>query len=247
KIATVFILARFLISLPESSVIFEIDWMIVLAWIAIVTILIGNLSALWQKSAKRMMAYSSIAHAGFMLAGIVAASRFGMESLLFYATIYLFMNFAAFLVIKIISERSELDNMEDFAGLGKEMPFVGVAAVIIMLSLTGLPPTAGFTAKLLIFSSVYDAYQTNQEPLLLALFIVGLFNTVLALFYYLKIPYYLYFHSRGKENSVLLQHRNNRKIRENILLGLLIFPLLILFFKSNWLTEIISLVTLEFY
>lgn len=116
-----------------------------------------------------------------------------------------------------------------------------------MLSLTGLPPTAGFTAKLLIFSSVYEAYQTNQEPLLLALFIVGLLNTVLALFYYLKIPYYLYFHSRGKENSVLLQHRNNRKIRENILLGLLIFPLLILFFKSNWLTEIISLVTLEFY
>ena len=194
-----------------------------------------------------MMAYSSIAHAGFMLAGIVAASRFGMESLLFYATIYLFMNFAVFLVINMLTAQSGSENMDGFAGLGKEFPFLGVASVVIMLSLTGIPPTAGFTAKLLVFSSVYDAYQTNQEPLLLALFIVGLINTVLALFYYVKIPYYLYFHSRGKENSVLLQHRFKQKKRENILLALLIFPLLILFFKSNWLTEIISLVTLEFY
>lgn len=247
KIAAIIILARFLNGLPESNVVFELDWIRLLAWIAMITMLLGNLSALWQKNAKRMMAYSSIAHAGFMLVGIVAGSTFGLESLLFYASVYLITNFAAFLVISVLSEFSGEENMEDFAGLGRDFPFLGVAAVVIMLSLTGLPPTAGFTAKLLIFSSVYEAYQTNQEPLLLALFIVGLLNTVLALFYYLKIPYYLYFHSRGKENSVLLQHRNNRKIRENILLGFLIFPLLILFFKSNWLTEIISLVTLEFY
>lgn len=251
KIAGVIILARFLVMLPETNAIVDaevdINWSTVLAWVAIVTMLVGNLSALWQKNAKRMMAYSSIAHAGFMLAGIVAGSAFGFESLLFYATIYLFMNFAAFLVITILSERNGSENMSDFAGLGKEFPFLGVAAVIVMLSLTGLPPTAGFTAKLLIFSSVYEAYQTNQEPLLLGLFIVGLLNTVLALFYYVKIPYYLYFHSREKENSVLLHSRDNQKIRENILLGLLIFPLLILFFKSSWLTEIISLITLEFY
>jgi NADH-quinone oxidoreductase subunit N len=203
--------------------------------------LIGNLSALWQKNAKRMMAYSSIAHAGFMLAGLVAFSEFGLESLLFYASIYLIMNFAAFLLIKMLSESRGIDKISDFSGLGKHLPFLGVASVIIMLSLTGLPPTAGFTAKLLIFSSVWDTYQTNHEPVLLVLFIVGLLNTVLALFYYIKIPYYLYFRSQDDENSVLLQRNQNSNFREKILLGILIFPLLILFFKSSWLTDFINL------
>lgn len=241
KIAAVIILFRFLNELPVSNIGYDVNWMKVLSWIAIITMLLGNLSALWQKNAKRMMAYSSIAHAGFMLAGVVAFSEFGLDSLLFYASIYLIMNFAAFLMIKMLSEDRRIEKMSDFAGLGKKVPFLGVASVIIMLSLTGLPPTAGFTAKLLIFSSVWDAYQTNHEAVLLVLFIVGLLNAVLALFYYIKIPYYLYFRSRDDENSVLLQRNKKSNFQEKILLGLLIFPLLILFFKSSWLTDFINL------
>lgn len=241
KIAAIIILLRFLGFVPLENMTLDLNWMRIFSWIAIVTMLIGNLSALWQKNAKRMMAYSSIAHAGFMLAGVVAFSEFGIESLLFYASVYLLMNFAAFLLIKILCETNRIEKMSDFSGMGKEMPFIGIASIIIMLSLTGLPPTAGFTAKLLIFSSVWDTYQTNHEPVLLVLFIVGLLNSVLALFYYLKIPYYLYFHSRGDGKSVFLQSKKKHGLQENILLGFLIFPLLVLFFKPSWLTDFINL------
>lgn len=241
KIAAIIILVRFLGFLPMENLTLDLNWVRILSWIAIITMLIGNLSALWQKNAKRMMAYSSIAHAGFMLVGVVAFSEFGLESLVFYASIYLIMNFAAFLLIKILSDTKRIEKMSDFAGLGKEMPFLGIASIIIMISLTGLPPTAGFTAKLLIFSSVWDTYQTNHEPVLLALFVVGLLNSVLSLFYYLKIPYYLYFHSRADEKYVVLQSEKKHHLQENILLGCLIFPLLILFFKSSWLTDFINL------
>ena len=244
KIAAAIALLRFVAAVRTPEVISSFDWNTVLSVVAIATMLIGNLSALWQKNAQRMLAYSSIAHAGFMLLGVIAYSRFGLDSLLFYGVVYLFMNFAAFALIKILKQSGHA-LIKDFAGWGKASPFIGVATIIIMISLTGIPPTAGFTAKLLLFSSVWEAYQTNHEPILLLLFGVGLFNTVLALFYYIKIPYYMFFRSASHKVPVTLQ-KNRDILPEKYLLGVLVFPLLILFFKSNWLTDLIHLVTFEF-
>ena len=246
KIVASIVLFRFLASLPVVTNLFWISPVQILAFIAIASMLVGNLSALSQTNAKRMMAYSSIAHAGFMLSGIVAYSRFGLQSLLFYAVVFFVMNFAAFLIIKMCNMETGNENMKDFAGWGQKYPFIAISTVVVMISLTGLPPTAGFTAKLLIFSAVWEAYQTNNDVVMLILFIVGLLNTVLAVFYYIKIPYYMFFRQARAENTLTLQSKNGSIRNEKYLLGILIFPLLFLFFKSSWLTDFIKLVAFEF-
>jgi NADH-quinone oxidoreductase subunit N len=205
----------------------------ILIAIAIITLTVGNFSALWQKNAKRMLAYSSIAHAGFILIGLLAVNELGWQSVLFYITVYLFMNFAAFLLIDIISNHLKSEEIEDYRGLGIQHPFLGVAFVIIMIALTGLPPTAGFTAKLFIFSALWQAYQNTGDNLVLLLFIVGLFNVAVALFYYLRIPYYLFFRS-GKELNTL-----NLSMYTILLLVFLILPVFLFFFRADWLMNII--------
>lgn len=202
--------------------------------VAILTLVIGNFSALWQKNAKRMLAYSSIAHAGFILAGLLAVNELGRQSVLFYITAYLFMNFAAFLLIDAINYQQKTEEIEDYKGLGIQNPLLGVAFIIIMIALTGLPPTAGFTAKLFIFSAVWQAYQSSGDALLLLLFVVGLFNVAVALFYYLRIPYYMFFRNGKELNSI------NLSIYTVLLLIVLIIPVFLFFFKADWLMNILS-------
>lgn len=231
------------------------SWQVVMAIIAIITIIIGNFAALWQKNAKRMMAYSSIAHSGFILVGVLAASELGMLSVLFYLGIYACMNLATFLMIHMVSKKSGAEEISQYKGLGLQYPFIGVLLLIAMISLTGLPPTAGFTAKLFIFSSLWSAYQDTQSTILFTLFILGLFNTVVSLFYYLKIPYYMFF-KKSETSSMkgqFTKHEASGKQTqykfhsfEKILALILIFPLLILFFKSDWLIEFIHTIPFKF-
>ena len=237
KLAGLVLLIRFVPvvqSLPS-------DWggQSLLAGIAIVTMTVGNIAALGQTHAKRMMAYSSIAHSGFLLIGVVAYTAFGLRSVLFYAAVYLLMNFAAFLLIQLISKRTGQEHMIDFRGMGRQYPELGVAVLVVMIALTGLPPTAGFTAKLLIFSSLWEAYQQHPQPLLLTLFVVGLINTAVALFYYLKIPFYMFF----REPEIKIPSREagrSENIFDKILVSLLIFLLLVLFFKPEALLNFIA-------
>lgn len=230
-------------------------WQILIAVIAMVTIVVGNFAALWQKNAKRMMAYSSIAHSGFILIGVLSASELGMLSVLFYLSIYAFMNLATFLMIKMISKKSGAEEISHYKGLGLRYPFIGVLMLIAMISLTGLPPTAGFTAKLFIFSSLWNAYQDSNSTILFILFVLGIFNTVVSLFYYLKIPYYMFF-KNSETSSVkgqftqheLYSRQTEYKFDsfEKILAFALIFPLLVLFFKSDWLIEFINTIPFKF-
>jgi NADH-quinone oxidoreductase subunit N len=165
-----------------------------LAVLALAGILIGNLSALRQTDAKRLLAYSTIAHAGFLLVGVVALSEAGFEAALFYAGTYLFISLAAFFLIDLLARSNGTTlTISQFAGLGARQPLLSVALTIIMLALTGLPPTVGFTAKLLSFSALYEAYQRSGGPWLLALFALGLLNALISLVYYLKIPFLLFF------------------------------------------------------
>ena len=211
-----------------------------LAGVAVVTMTVGNVAALGQTNAKRMMAYSSVAHAGFLLVGVVAATSFGRQSVLFYAVVYSLMNIGAFWLIELLRRRTGQERITGFAGLGRRHPRLGVAVLIVMLALTGLPPTAGFTAKVLIFSSLWEAYQQHPYPMLLTLFAVGLINTAIALFYYLKIPFYLFFReAEGAPPSEGVSTSGN--IFDEILASLLIILLLVLFFKPELLLTFIAI------
>ena len=225
-----------------------LDWQWVISVLAIVTIVVGNFAALSQQNAKRMLAYSSIAHSGFLLVGVVAFSEYSERSILFYAGIYLLMNFAAFLLISMISRETGRELIPEYKGLGRRFPLTGILMLLTMISLTGLPPTAGFTAKLLIFSSLWQTYQVSGSTIMALLLLIGLLNTVVSLFYYLKIPYFMFFkeekantEGESKAGSAVLSMAKG----EALLAVLLVFPLLLWFFKAEWLLDLINFLLLS--
>ncbi|MCS6832333.1 MAG: NADH-quinone oxidoreductase subunit N, partial [Flammeovirgaceae bacterium] len=198
-----------------------------LSVIAVASMLIGNLGALWQKSFKRLLAYSSIAHSGFMLLAIPTVQMAGFQSLTYYLVVYLFMNFAAFFLADVLEKQKSSDYLSQFQGAGMHTSFVGILTVVLMISLAGLPPTAGFTAKLLVFSALWSTIQQTQHQLLLVAFFLGVLNTALALFYYLKIPFFMFF--RKNEDDIDFEPT----FWQVVLLTLYVFPLLLLFFMPS--------------
>lgn len=217
-----------------------VDWQLILGVIAILSLSIGNLAALAQNNVKRLLAYSSIAHAGFLISGLIAFSHLGVRSVMFYAGIYLLMNFAAFALVEKMSEKSGSEDVRKFKGLGGKIPFIGVIFVLVMISLTGLPPTAGFNAKLFVFSALWEAYQESGSQLLLTVFIFGLVNTVIALFYYLKIPYYMFFKKPEAEVAADIS------IQWKVYMLVLTVPLIVFFFKPDWIMNYIEKIILNF-
>jgi NADH-quinone oxidoreductase subunit N len=158
-----------------------VEWNTVVAALSVLTMTIGNLVAVWQDNLKRMLAYSSIAHAGYMLMGIVVMSSNGVAAVLFYLLMYFVMNLGAFYAVMLIADRIGSEHIDDYRGLGKRAPVVGVALSIFLISLTGLPPTAGFVGKLFLFSAVLDS------PAFIWLAIVGVVNSVISLYYYARV------------------------------------------------------------
>jgi NADH-quinone oxidoreductase subunit N len=209
-------------------------WQTGLCVIILLTLTVGNFAALRQPDARRMLAYSSVAHAGFLLIGVVAGNDAGTESLLFYLGIYLFMNLAAFGLVSFFSQISGSERIESFAGLGSQRQLAAVATVVVMVALAGLPPTAGFTAKLLIFSSLWESWQASGNVWLLAVFGIGLLNVAVSLFYYLKIPFYLFFRPAGELNGT------QTGIYGGLLIAALTLPVVVFFFKPEWLFRVIT-------
>lgn len=152
-----------------------------IAAIAILTMTIGNLGALGQSNAKRMMAYSSIAHAGYMLAGLtVLNAEKGVAAVLYYLVVYLFMNLGAFLTIVALENARGSCELRDLRGAVRQYPLLSVALVVFLFSLVGLPPLAGFMGKYLIMAEL-----ANQSSWFLVVFI-GL-NSVVSLYYYMRL------------------------------------------------------------
>lgn len=195
-----------------------------LAAIAILSMIIGNFGAIWQDNVKRMLAYSSIGHTGFMLMALFVFSESGFRALTFYLAIYVIMNMAAFIIVDEIEERSGKENITDYKGLGKHIGTLMVGMVIVLISLTGLPPTAGFTAKFLVFSSALEAYNLSGSFLLLAMIITGAISTLVSLFYYFKIPLNAFL--RDNENSVQLLPATAKTYISLFLVFLLMFFIL---------------------
>jgi NADH-quinone oxidoreductase subunit N len=167
------------------------DWLPVVIVLAATTMTLGNLVALTQDNVKRMLAYSSIAHTGYMLVGLAAyagGQQQGLEGLLFYGAAYSFMNLGAFAVIAALQKRAGVtSSLATFAGLGRREPALGILMTLFLLSLTGIPPTAGFFAKALI---ILAAVQAGGWVAFLAVLVV--LNAAAAAFYYLRVVVYMY-------------------------------------------------------
>jgi len=164
----------------------EIEWTSVFIPLAILSMAVGNIVAIAQTNIKRMLAYSSIAHAGYALLGVIAATNEGLASMMNYLLIYAFMNIGAFAVIIMLrSEGFRGDNIFDYEGLAKTHPVLAALMLIFMFSLTGIPPTAGFIGKLYIFMSAINAGYTW-------LVVVAVVFSVISAYFYLRIVMFMY-------------------------------------------------------
>lgn len=163
------------------------EWLLLLMILSVASMIYGNIVALWQTNVKRLLAYSSIAHAGYILLGIIVMDELGTQAALFYMLSYLFMNFGAFLVAIMIANKTGSENIEDYRGLGKRMPLAGAAMTVFLISLVGLPPTVGFIGKLMIFSALLA-----KGSVFIWLALVGILTSVISLYYYMLIPLNMY-------------------------------------------------------
>jgi NADH-quinone oxidoreductase subunit N len=181
----------FVIALPAS----QPQWSWAIAILAALTMTLGNLAALRQSSLKRMLAYSSIAHAGYALVGLVPGTSQGVSAVLFYLFAYTFMNLGAFAVVTALERLGENDVLNGrFAGLADRQPALAAAMAIFMFSLAGIPPFAGFFAKFFVFSA---AMAEGWGWLVL----IGVVNSVISAFYYLGITVQMYFRKEAEAQS----------------------------------------------
>ncbi len=189
-----------------------LDWTPLIIVLSGITMTLGNLIAIPQTNIKRMLAYSSIAHAGYLLLGVAAMtySPIAIPAILIYLFAYLFMNLGAFAVVILISSRLGSDDIRDYAGLVKRAPVPAFALVIFLLSLSGIPPTAGFFGKFYLFSA---AIQSNN-PAIFWLTVVAIVNTIISVYYYLNVVRQMFF-VRSKQTTPI---RSSRPL--NFVIGL---------------------------
>ena len=179
------------------------------------------------------MAYSSIAHSGFLLVGVAAFIPQGLHFMLFYAAIYLLMNFAVFTFLQYF-EMHGMSLMSDFSGKAKAFVWPAIGITVGLVALTGLPPTAGFTSKLFIFSGLWEAYEETHKTLLIWLLVFGLMNTVISLFFYLRIPYFAFIRA-GEPVS-----KQKTMVFENLLGLILVVLIVVIFFMPGLLMGLIN-------
>jgi NADH-quinone oxidoreductase subunit N len=169
------------------------EWWAMLVAMAIVTMTLGNFLAIYQTNMKRMLAYSSIAQAGYTMIGLVTLTVDGSGASMFYLLYYVFTNIAAFGVVVLVSNVTGSDDMKDFYGLNRRSPYLALAMLFALLSLGGIPPTAGFFGKFFIFKAAIDAG-------LWWLALLGILNAFVALYYYLSVVKYLYLYRSDNED-----------------------------------------------
>jgi len=198
------------------AVLENMNWQAVIGVLSVLSMTVGNVIALQQSNIKRMLAYSSIAHAGYMLLGVVVADQTGVAAILYYAAIYMLMNLGAFFVAIHIKNAFDTENIEDYKALGYRAPLLGVIMAIFMFSLTGLPPTGGFLAKFYIFRALIE-----YGDMYFYLALIGLINGVISLYYYMRVVKAMYF---GKIELPETTHQ--APLNVTILLSLLALPLL---------------------
>ena len=181
----------FVVALPALSV----DWAAVFAVLSAITMTLGNLLALPQRNLKRLLAYSSIAHAGYAMIGIVAVTQLGIASTVFYMLAYLVTNLAAFGIVMAVGRSTASDDYEAYRGLSRRSPWLALIMLAAFLSLAGMPPFGGFVAKVVVFAAGVRAHYTW-------LVVVGILNSVVGVYYYLNVMKYVYlFRMEGEDED----------------------------------------------
>jgi len=185
----------FLVAFPPSQFANnKVDWIFVFALLSAVTMTVGNLLALPQKNLKRMLAYSSIAHAGYAMIGIVAASELGIASVVFYMAAYVVTNLAAFGIVMAVGRIVGSDEYDAYNGLSRRSPLLALIMLSAFLSLAGMPPFGGFVAKVVVFAAGIQAGYTW-------LVVVGILNSIVGVYYYLNVMKYVYLYRLKGENE----------------------------------------------
>jgi NADH-quinone oxidoreductase subunit N len=190
KAAAIIAAARFFV-LALAPV--QADWTVVLWWVSALTMTLGNVVAIAQNNIKRMLAYSSIAHAGYLTAAIAAGTPRGGAAALFYLVAYAFMNLGAFAVVMAVGAKGDPNElMSDYAGLGRRRPLLAAAMMLFLLSLMGIPPLVGFAAKLYIVEALVDGGSVGLAVLLML-------NSVVSGYYYLRVNMEMFMHDPVKD------------------------------------------------
>lgn len=184
KAATLIALARLFYSMAP---VFQLaSWTKIVAALSIMSMLIGNAVAIAQRDLKRMLAYSGIAHIGYMLIAMVTVREDSIAAIAVYTLVYTLMNVGAFGVVSMLAKnQNDPQTLDDIAGLGFRRPFFGLALAICMFSLSGLPPTAGFIGKLYIFKTAVESGHTTIA-------LIGILASIISVYYYLRVVYFLY-------------------------------------------------------
>ena len=184
KVAGLAVLIKFML-IPFSKILME--WQTIIIFISIASMILGAIAAIGQKNIKRLLAYSSIGHIGYALAGVATGVISGYESAIVYIAIYVVMNLGAFSCLYLLKKDGDYkENISDLSGISKKHPMLAISFLVILFSLAGIPPLGGFFAKFYVFTAVV-------EQKMYALAIIGLLTTVISAFYYLKIIKTIYF------------------------------------------------------
>ena len=224
KIAGITVFIRFLY-VPFINIIDQ--WQMIIIFLSIASMLFGAVSAIGQNNLKRLIAYSSISHMGYALAGLTLGTQEGINSAIIYVTIYIFMNVAFFSCLFMLKKNDiYYENIEDLSGLSKNHPLLSFCLLIILFSLAGIPPLAGFFAKFYIFMAVIE-----QSMYYLA--VIGLLSTVIAAFYYLRIIKIIYF----DPEKIKFDQIDNLGLKISLAISTIF--ILIYFIYPSWLNEII--------
>lgn len=196
KAAGFAVLIRFFLMISGAQA--GVAWHHHIMALSVLTMTIGNYTALRQHNVKRMLAYSSIAHAGYLLMGLSVFSPEGRSAMLFYIVAYMLMNLGAFLTVLAVENALGSSELADYRGIGRLVPLPGAALVIFLISLTGLPPTVGFMGKFFLFKAVID-----QQLYLFAL--IGVINSVVSLGYYMRVVKTMYLDAPGKSAPAVIR------------------------------------------
>ena len=229
KIAALSVFIKFLYT-PFANM--NDQWQTIIVFISIASMIFGAVAAIGQKNLKRLIAYSSISHMGYALAGLATVSNQGIQSSITYISIYLVMNLAFFSCLFMLKRNDKYyENIEDLSGLSKKHPILSFSLLIVLFSLAGIPPLAGFFAKFYIFLAVIE-----QSMYFLA--IVGLLATVVAAFYYLRIIKIIYFDPEKEE------YETSHNLGLKITLAISTIFILAYFIYPSGITEIVSKITM---
>ncbi|MEM6830828.1 MAG: proton-conducting transporter membrane subunit, partial [Bacteroidota bacterium] len=234
KLASLLLLKRILAIFPATHFITELC-----LGFGLLTMAVGTFAALRQSNARRMISLGAIAHSGFLLPLAIIPTTSSEASLFWYTTVYMFMNFGIFYLIDFF-ESNEVYLLGGYASLGKKFPVIGVSLTILCISLVGLPPVAGFTAKFLFFTTLWEQYVTVHSPILMLYLVVSVLLTVVSLFFYLKIPYQLFLVKEQTSQSI------NPTISTKIIATLFSIVMLLLFFVPHLVMNLQRLINYTF-